>query len=205
MLESYTVRRYLCRYNAKSDNRVFAAIAHSLYQNQFTGEQLAQTLYAQLNTQREINLWPGDETLLRDSELAKVYSGGRAALAKEVLILLERQAGTQFQNTDFQVEHILPGQALTDGWKSHLGYEAEAIHTRYRNTIGNLLLLTDAENRAASANNFDVKRGMYSQAERVLVREVSGSQTWKEADIKARTRRLNEIALQLWKRDFAGL
>ena len=118
--------------------------------------------------------------------------------------MLERQAGTQFQNTNFQVEHILPRQALTDWWESHLGYEAERIHGRYRNTIGNLLLLTEAENRAASANNFDVKRGVYSQAERVLVREVSGYQTWKEADIKARTRRLSDIALQLWKRDFAS-
>ena len=204
MLESYTVRRYLCQYNAKSDNRVFAAIGHSLYQNQVTGDQLAQALFAQLNAQQEINLWPGDETLLRESELANVYTG-RAAIAKEVLVLLEREAGTQFQNANFQMEHILPRQVLTDWWRSHLGPEAESIHRRYRNTIGNLLLLTDTENLAAGTNSFEDKKSVYADADRVLVREVSGYQTWKETDIKRRTRRLNTISVQLWRREFGNL
>ena len=89
------------------------------------------------------------------------------------------------------VEHLMP-QTLSAWWKSYLGgeVEAERIHTKYINSIGNLTPVSQSYNSSMSNSSWDKKMTALKDVQFAITTEIVNKYTvWNEENICAR----NEI------------
>ena len=87
------------------------------------------------------------------------------------------------------VEHIFPQRpAVTSAWARDYGETAEALTLRH--LLGNLTLLTEAEQNRAGNRDFDQKRVTYAESAFALSRQLAERSTWHPDDIRARTTEL---------------
>jgi uncharacterized protein with ParB-like and HNH nuclease domain len=108
-------------------------------------------------------------------------------------------------NSQGELEHIAPRAAYSakkySTWPEHLGVPEE-IFQQYRDKIGNLTLLEKRNNAASSRNPFEQKKQTYLASEYAITQDVADRYNqWSIENIKSRTERLAEVALQTWKID----
>ena len=94
-----------------------------------------------------------------------------------------------------QVEHVMP-QTLTELWRESLGPDFERVHSTWLHTPGNLTLT--GYNPELHNKPFAEKRMEYKDSNIVMTREVSGFESWGEAQIEQRGRAMAEVAAWLW-------
>ncbi len=182
-LRGFILRRYVCDYGSRTYGKWFAAA---------TGE-LSHGTNALLGYLKEKG-WPDDaeftETLLKFNLYQSNY--GHFLLA-----CIERAMGNG-EAVDMRkttVEHVMP-QSLSADWKSMLGSDYEAVHKKWKDTIGNLTLA--GHNGDPGNIPFEEKKKMYAQSSFKMNACFADRDKWTGAQIESRGREMAGVAAKIF-------
>ncbi|MEA9557609.1 DUF262 domain-containing HNH endonuclease family protein [Xanthomonas nasturtii] len=222
-LESYIVRRYFTGEENKEYNKLFADLVFHL-RNKSGNEimpLLSNRLLAGAGTTR---VWPSNDEMIDAAINRNVYNnlsrpGLRLLLERVELRLRTKKSEETDIASNLQIEHILPQL-----WMTHWPLEGKQVpnmmamypHTvneefqplqdaiRRRNaalqTIGNLTLLNQYLNPAASNGGFDSKLNEYRNSVLRLNRYFADLASWDEAAIAKRSQSIGEALCAIWPR-----
>ena len=206
-LESFLVRRMICRQTTKDYNRLVLELASRLRESGLdkfdtvtAGFLKEQTAYA-----RE---WPGDEAVadaLGSSPLYRLLTRGRLRLVLEGVEHRLRSSGKSEQSAvpkNLTMEHLMPVGWDKGEWPLPEGVDTGAA-TYQRNTlihsIGNLTLATQKLNSSMSNDPWTSKRDELQEHSVLLLNnELLTQPSWNEGTIQSRSRRMAELVSKRW-------
>ena len=208
-LESFFVRRMLCRFTTKDYSKLALELVKEFKSHRT--EDADRVVVAFLSGQKlDSRAWPTDAVLghwLRELPLYRLLTRGRLRL---VLEGIERQhlkspfAEKSECPRDLSIEHVLP-----QSWEAHWplpkdGDESEARDQRNRllHTIGNLTLVTKRLNAAASNARWEHKRNTLKSHSTLRLNSVlleeSENRGWDEDAIRDRSKRMTKLIADEW-------
>jgi hypothetical protein len=223
LLESFIVRRYFTGEENKEYNKFFAElIGHILGK---TGSEVLPAfrdrLISGVGTTRS---WPTDDEVVDKAINRNAYDGlsrpGLRLLLERVEIHLRTKKSEDTNVTpNLQIEHVLPrswsedwpleGKRIPDPMSRfpHTAIDdfaplADAMRRRNAalQTIGNLTLLNQYLNPAASNGSLELKLVEYKHSVLRLNRYFDGLTAWDEAQIAKRGMRVGEMICAIWPR-----
>lgn len=220
ILESYLLRRAVCGYTTKNYNRVFLTLTRILRRDGMTHTNLSKQLTQQTGESSE---WPTDEQFKEAWRSKHAYLNLNNPKIVYILRRLSESylsCKTEILSIEGQltVEHILPQNwiehwPLPDGQKGFTSQElwdaevtdTRAVATRKRiatlQTIGNLTILTQSLNSAASNSAWSKKKPeLLSHSLLPINQHLHNYNVWDETTIAQRGDELFERALELWPR-----
>ena len=206
-IESFLVRRMICRQTTKDYNRLALELAVRLRESGLdeadtvtTGFLREQTAYA-----RE---WPGDEAVaaaLGSSPLYRLLTRGRLRLVLEGVERRLRSTGKTEQPavpTNLTIEHLMPVGWKKDDWPLPADVDEDAA-TYERNalihSVGNLTLATQKLNSSMSNDPWECKRDELQEHSVLLLNnELLSLPSWSEETIRSRSRRMADLVSERW-------
>ena len=167
-LESYLVRRFVCRMTSKNYNRFFLSLLRRLKRASENEEDLAQVVRSELLKPTEsTGVWPTDNAFRTGWLNNPLYVKSRPDRSTMILRALNDALRTskteRIEIPDgLTVEHLLPQEwerhyPLPDGPELEEEETTEQRRQRLINTIGNLTLLTAPLNTSVSNGPFKEK------------------------------------------------
>lgn len=199
-LESYLVRRLLCRLTAQNYNRFFVSLLKQLRKEPVITRQFVQNYL--LTSQSAAARFPTDGEF-HQAWCLPVYgvvTQGRLSMILEALDLaMENKKQEQILITQkLTIEHVRPRNPASEhDWPSLPETQTGIIHT-----LGNLTLLTGALNTIISNGSFAKKRPEIAKQSRLRLntyfQNFSDSDVWGVPEIQARTDTLFEFAKAIW-------
>ena len=144
--------------------------------------------------------FPGDEEFKRELSKRDLYNFSHRSYW---LRRLENYGWKECVPVDeYTIEHILPqNENLSAEWQRELGPEWRRVQETCVHTLGNLTLT--GYNAEYSDRPFSEKRDMpggFKQSPIRLNNGLGSQETWNEAAIQQRAKRLAEQAVQVWAR-----
>ncbi|MGA5383501.1 GmrSD restriction endonuclease domain-containing protein [Streptomyces pseudogriseolus] len=205
-IESFLVRRMICRVPTNNLNRIFQAVP-----GQLPGDvPVAEGLHRLLSS--ENRFWPDDAELRQKIRTAPFYQYGRWQQRKLVLQRLEESYGhpepVDFAAAQLTVEHVMP-QSPGDEWLRALSEEAddaetpEELHARFQHTLGNLTLT--AVNAELSNHPFERKQDLLRGSHLEMNRRIAATERWGVREILTRADELANRAITLWPAPLRGV
>ena len=208
-LESFLVRRMVCRATTKDYNKLALDLVSALNN---CGPEDAGTVVVQFlsDQQADSRKWPTDEELehaLSTLPLYRLLTRGRLRLILEGVEEQYRRMSlaeeTQVQ-TNLTIEHVLP-----QSWEAHWPLPANLDEQKARqernrllHTIGNLTLVTQRLNAVASNGPWEHKRTTLGEHSVLLLNrrllDESGDAVWDEQMIRARSKRMATLVADVW-------
>lgn len=144
------------------------------------------------------NIVPTDEQFLRSFKIASV---SKNYIARYYLSEIEKsyRSTTELgpiQNPEkINLEHILPvTPSNLDDWPEVDG----EIHKTYYRRIGNLTLLDKKMNSEQGNDKFDIKKGVYSDSEVIITKNLCEYEKWSPESIDRRQKELADKAVKIW-------
>ncbi|KAF0650798.1 MULTISPECIES: GmrSD restriction endonuclease domain-containing protein [Streptomyces] len=205
-VESFLVRRMICRVPTNNLNRIFQAVPAQLPLDVPVTEGLRRLLSS------ENRFWPDDAELREKIRTAPFYQYGRWQQRKLVLQRLEESyehpEPVDFASAQLTIEHVMP-QSPGDAWLSALGEEAtggeapEELHARFQHTLGNLTLT--GVNAELSNHPFDRKQDLLRGSHLEMNRRIAATERWGVREILARADELADRAIALWPAPLRGV
>jgi hypothetical protein len=208
-LESFLIRRMLCRMTTANYNALFLELLSRLASSD--PSQADQVVVSYLAEQTaESRLWPDDrafEFALLDLPLYRLLTRGRLRMVLEALEDSLRTPKTEEEHCvrgALTIEHILP-QTWQEHWALPTGEDAfAAAITRERllHSVGNLTLVNGRLNPALSNGAWGQKRQILAEHtvlhlnKQLLV--AFGDEDWDEERIKERGVTLAGAAMNIW-------
>ena len=206
-LESFLVRRMICRQTTKDYNRLVLELASRLRESGLDKADAitAAFLKAQTTYARE---WPSDEAVadaLGSSPLYRLLTRGRLRLVLEGAERWLRSSGKSEQPavpTNLTIEHLMPVGWRQEEWPLPEGIDTDAA-TYQRNTlihsIGNLTLATQKLNSSMSNDPWTSKRDELQEHSVLLLNnELLSRPSWSEETIRSRSRRMAKLVSERW-------
>jgi hypothetical protein len=210
-LESFLVRRMICRLTAKNYNRLFLDLLVELRsRGSFSRQSARNFLLAQT---AESSRWPDDEEFKRawlSTPFYMVLTRPRLRMVLRALDggLCNQKTESYYLKEELTVEHIMPQH-----WEEHWPFQdlegtpdagERILRQEHRNslthTIGNLTLLTKSLNPFVSNGPFErKKRDILEHSALNLNRFLMNHEVWGEEGILERGNRLFEIAGSIWQ------
>lgn len=212
-IESYFVRRMVCRMTTKDYSRLFQDLMAQLKgcEPHSAPELVANFLRAQTADSR---MWPSDSQV-RDAFLTlplyQLLTRGRLRIVLEGLedSLRSPKSEGPVAKSSLTIEHVMP-----QGWRRHWPLpedsapEAAEVRDRLAQTIGNLTLVTKGLNPAlsnaawAEPANACKRRGLDNHSVLLLNRKLleSAPAEWNEESIEVRGRELAAQFASVWPR-----
>lgn len=207
-VESYLVRRMLCRMTTKNYNDVFIELLGRLA-SAGPGEADA-TLIAYLAEQgADARLWPNDhalESALLELPLYRLLTRGRLRLVLEGLeddLRSNLAEESHVQQGTLTIEHVLP-QKWHDHWPLADGSDLDATMHRERvlHSLGNLTLVNGRLNPALSNREWSTKRDLLAQHTvlhlNTVLLSTYGAGDWNETTIRSRGKELADRVKSVW-------
>ena len=193
LVEAYVFRRAVCAIPTNSLNKTFATFGRALRKDRYL-----ESIQAHLLTLPSYRRFPGNEEFRRELAIRDLYNFPRRSYW---LRRLENHGRKERVPVDeYTIEHILPqNDDLSARWRGALGPEWRRVQETWLNTLGNLTLT--GYNAEYSDRPFAEKRdiqGGFKESPLRLNEGLGALDTWDEAAIKARARRLAAQAAQVW-------
>ncbi|QNP65436.1 GmrSD restriction endonuclease domain-containing protein [Streptomyces genisteinicus] len=198
-VESFLVRRTICRIPTNNLNRIFQSVPAQLPRDVPVADGLHRLLSS------DNRFWPDDAELRDKIRTAPFYRYGRPHQRRIVLQRLEESHGhpepVDFATAHLTIEHVMP-QAPGDAWMrmldedTMLGESAEDLHARLQHTLGNLTLT--AVNAELSNHPFERKQDLLKASHLEMNRRIAAAERWGAVEILARADDLAERAAVLW-------
>jgi hypothetical protein len=142
--------------------------------------------------------WPKDEEfrdeLLRYRAYAQPLDRCRFIL-ETIELWHNHKENATFSNAT--IEHVMP-QTLTDEWRAMLGENADSVHERWIDILGNLTLT--GYNGPLWNHPFPTKRQIFAESHFEINKWIADQEIWTEAEIKTRSNILFEKAREIWTR-----
>ncbi|MGW1074934.1 GmrSD restriction endonuclease domain-containing protein [Streptomyces sp. NPDC002537] len=205
-IESFLVRRMICRVPTNNLNRVFQSVPAQLPHDVPVADGVHQLLSA------ENRFWPDDEELSEKIRTAPFYQYGRPNQRRLVLQRLEESyehpEPVNFGSAQLTIEHVMP-QSPGEEWMRMLqedvtGSESpEDLHARLQHTIGNLTLT--GVNSELSNHPFERKQGLLQGSHLEMNRNIAATERWGAREILARAGELADRAARLWPAPLSGV
>lgn len=205
-VESFLVRRMICRVPTNNLNRVFQAMPGQLPLDVPVADGLHQLLSA------DNRFWPADVELREKVRTAPFYQFGRWHQRKMVLQRLEESyehpEPVDFAAAQLTIEHVMP-QSPGDEWIRMLGEDTadgesvEDLHSRLQHTLGNLTLT--AVNSELSNHPYERKQGLLQASHLEMNRRIAATERWGAGEILARADELADRAITLWPAPLRGV
>jgi hypothetical protein len=193
IIESFVVRRAVCAVPTNQLKRIFLSITKEMPTTQ-VAPWLSETLGAGGSGRR----WPKDEEfrdeLLRYRAYAQPLDRCRFIL-ETIELWHNHKENATFSNAT--IEHVMP-QTLTDEWRAMLGENADSVHERWIDILGNLTLT--GYNGPLWNHPFPTKRQIFAESHFEINKWIADQEIWTEAEIKTRSNILFEKAREIWTR-----
>ena len=206
-LESFLVRRMICRLTTKDYNNLVLELATRLRDGgvNHADSITSNFLREQTAFSRE---WPSDEAVadaLATSPLYRLLTRGRLRLVLEGVERQLRSSGMTEQQgvpTNLTIEHLMPVGWRMEYWPIPKGVDHE-VATFQRNvivhTIGNLTLATQKLNSSMSNGPWESKRDELQEHSVLLLNyELLSKRSWDEETIQARSRQMAVLVSERW-------
>ena len=205
-LESFLVRRMVCRQTSKDYNRLILDLSVRLKEAGTTNADkiVAGFLADQTAYSRE---WPTDEAVAASLEWSPIYrllTRGRLRFVLEGIEEKLRTAKSEPTGVpkNLTIEHLMPVSWNATDWPLPVGVnDGERKETRNRliHTIGNLTLVNQKLNSAMSNAPWDSKRGeLLKHAVLKLNAEMMSQARWDESLILDRSKRMAGLLTECW-------
>ena len=207
VLESFLVRRMICRQSTMGFNRLVLELVNQLHEGglENVDRTTAKFLREQTAPRR---VWPADEDVSRaliSSPLYRLLTRGRLRLILESVESWLRSSGKSEDTTvpgNLTIEHVMPVGWRTEEWPLPSGTdEREARFQRNGliHTVGNLTLTTQRLNSSMSNDAWEVKRQeLWDHATLLLNRDLVCGDSWDEECIVRRSRWTADVVLKVW-------
>ena len=205
-LESYLVRRNICRLTTKNYNNLFISIIQKLDKVNKEGNVINTALFKDIFTSftEYTNIFPRNidfEDSFRKSHLSNQN-------AREILFsiaLFQKNSPyhdtSKLSSSSFSVEHILPGK-----WQQHWNNPAlddKGIFARNKalKTLGNLTLVTKRLNSKLTNDPWEKKKETLQKYSSLsMTTDYLSLQVWNEETISLRANEhYNNCASKMWK------
>lgn len=204
VLESFLVRRMVCRLSTRGYNELFVSALRELVTTEFSSAALTAFL---LRGREETSRWPSSAEFQASWTGNELYRNLRSQRLQVIFDALERTARSDkvepiVYTGALTIEHLLPQSWTEQAWplpgdRPH--HEAEAEREHLLHTIGNLAAITQKLNSAQSNSPWPTKRTLLEQySVSILNRALPAA--WSDADIEPRSRQLFEVAKRAWSR-----
>ncbi|MFC7027195.1 HNH endonuclease family protein [Halomicroarcula sp. GCM10025710] len=207
-IESWLMRRMLCRLTSKNYNKIFIELLEELKvaDDEHIGDAVVDFLQSR---DGQSDYWPTDDDLSNAMVNQQYWSRINQRRLKMVFSAIERELrDTGYSETleitqDLEIEHILP-----QDWELHWSLpgeqpaEVERIERdEIKNTIGNLTILTDKLNPSISNAAWEDKREAIQDHTVLLLNRYlvdTWPEEWNEETIAERGAWLAEQASDVW-------
>ena len=212
-LESYLVRRFICRMTTKNYNRFFLSLLRRLKRASKDGEDMAQVARAELLKPTEpTGVWPPDSAFCNGWLNRPLYVKSRPDRSVMILRALNDALRTNKSENialpdKLTVEHLLPQQweevhyPLPTSVSLDDDETTEQRRDRLTNTVGNLTLLTAPLNASISNGPFKKKASEIASLSDLRINAIFREcqfDDWDEHDIVERGEKLFETAKIIW-------
>jgi uncharacterized protein with ParB-like and HNH nuclease domain len=212
-IESYVVRRAVCRLISKNYNRIFVTLLTKLKEE---GTPNRTSLRRELlSLEGDSAVWPNDNTFKRHLIYEPLYDTIGQRRVRLVLTALELASRTPRQealplpiNNSLTIEHVMPQGFKPEEWpypnvdnldqKEKVSRRLTLLHS-----LGNLTLLTQPLNSEVSNGPFRVKRPEITKQSLLILnsyfQRFTDNDIWDENKILERGTQLAELALRVWE------
>jgi hypothetical protein len=202
LLESYLVRRNVCRLTTKNYNNLFISIIKNLKYSAEPNVMLA--LMKVLNDYTEdTNRFPTDEevkTAFANSVLSNQH-------AKQILFSIAlyqiktvMNDVTVLSSNSFSVEHMMP-KKWEQNWNSIYSQDEKNKRNFKLLTLGNLTIITKNLNSKLRNGSWAIKRDVLKQYSALpITTNYTQKDNWNEDAIEQRANDLVATALEIWKK-----
>lgn len=207
-IESWLMRRMLCRLTTKNYNKIFIDLLDELKASD--ASSVGDTVVKFLRSREgESDYWPTDNDLSSSMEEMQYWARVNQRRLKMVFSAIEREMrDTGYSETveftqDLEIEHILP-QEWSHHWElpGEKPMEVERIErNEAKNKIGNLTILTDKLNPSVSNAAWDDKREGIQEHTVLRVNHylvTNWPDEWNEDTIAERGKWLASKASDVW-------
>ena len=195
LVEAYVFRRAACAIPTNSLNKTFATFGRVLQKDRYI--ESIQTHFLTLPSYRR---FLSNEEFKRELSVRDLYNFPRRSYWLRRLENHGRKERVPVG--DYTIEHILPqNEHLSAMWREALGPEWQRVQEGWLHTLGNLTLT--GYNAEYSDRPFKEKRDMqggFKESPLRLNEGLGALDTWNEATIQMRAKRLAEQAVQVWAR-----
>ena len=206
-LESFLVRRMICRQTAKDYNRLVLELSSRLRES---GLDRADAVTARFLREQaaDARVWPSDQDVAHAMETSPLYrllTRGRLRLALEGVEHRLRSSGKSEQTDEprnLTIERLMPTGWSQEKWPLPKNVDTVAA-TYQRNTlihsIGNLTLATQKLNSSMSNDAWTSKRDELQEHSVLLLNnELLTQPSWNEETIRSRSRRMAKLVSERW-------
>lgn len=201
ILESYLVRRNVCRYTTKNYNNLFIQIISKLSEAKSVTIASLKTILK--NYTEDTNKFPNDlefKTAFSNEAISNVN-------AREILYCISlyqiynpKSDIKKLSSSSYSVEHMLP-QKWETNW-SKKGMDEVTKINRYKKlkTLGNLTLVTKNLNSCMKNAAWDKKKEALKEFSHLkITTDYLDKKEWNENEIDSRANDLSTLALNIWK------
>ena len=203
-LESFLIRRMICRQTTRDYNRLTLDLAAKLQENgglEMADKIIVNFLKEQTAYARE---WPSDDTVtdsLESSPLYRLLTRGRLRLVLEGIESWMRSPKSEQKDVPkyLTIEHLMP-QSWGKNWPLPDGVDETAVYERNTlvHSIGNLTLVTQELNSSASNAPWEFKREELQHSVLSLNNELISEPRWDEDSIRSRSRQMAKLVAKCW-------
>ena len=206
-LESFLIRRMICRRTTKDYNRLVLELANRLRE---IGLDRADAVTAGFLREQmaDARVWPSDQDVAHAMETSPLYrllTRGRLRLVLEGAERRLRSSGKSEQTDvprNLTIEHLMPTGWRKEEWPLPKNVDTVAA-TYQRNTlihsIGNLTLATQKLNSSMSNDTWASKRDELQEHSVLLLNnELLTQPSWDEETIRSRSRRMAKLVSERW-------
>jgi hypothetical protein len=206
-IDSWLIRRMLCRMTTKNYNIVFAQLLADVRAK--PGEAGDITVGFLSRQEGESRLWPSDQEVRADVltlPLYRILSPGRLRIVLEALETKMRIPGYAEETgppRDLSIEHVMP-----QSWAAHWPLSPEVdqqLATLERDqlihTLGNLTLVTHKLNSLQSNAPWDKKAKTLARHTVLMLNKrllENDPKAWDESSIRARGMALADLIVEIW-------
>lgn len=214
-IESYIVRRAICRLTPKNYNRIFLALLTKLSKEGLPNR--ASVRRELVSLEGDSAVWPNNEIFKKSLIYDPLYISigpKRVCMALTALELASRTSHQEAQlspvpiNNSLTIEHIMPQGFKPEEWpypeqESFDKQELESRRQTLLHSLGNLTLLTQPLNSTVSNGPFRVKRPEIAEQSLLILnsylQSFSDDAAWNERTIVERGQLLANSALRVWE------
>lgn len=206
IIENYIVRREICELPTNALSRVFVQLGDEIDRDiEDNGMSYYEAFKYEILKKSSRSRYPNNHEFEDKFMVYDLYNT-KSSMKKYILERLENYGNKeriaveeQIDSKELTIEHVMP-QTLTDDWKEKLGDKWELIHSKYKDTIGNLTLT--AYNSDYSNSPFRVKKTMpdkgFDYSKLYLNDYIKKCELWGEEQIVNRAKILFNKAIKIW-------
>ena len=201
LVESYLLRRTVCKLGSAGVNQLFPELARDLARLDSSADYV-------LACEQQMVYWPASTRFPTDEEFGRALQTTdlyhrQANLDSAVLLGLEnRNHKEPVLHGDFTIEHVLPQDPnLLGEWRKMLGENWKEIQEKYLHTLGNLTLTGyNSELGNRPFNEKQTMKGGFKDSHLWLNRDLTELSAWTPVEIEARAEKLAKRAIETWAR-----